>query len=219
MTTACSTVGSYGSLLPVPLRNVALTAMELATIERLHPGRLLPGIGHGVLEWMGRAGARVESPMTLLREQASALRALLGGESVSTSGRYVELDDVALRWPPDRVPPLLVGAVRPKTVALAGELGDGVIFTGSASADAVRAGVELAAEVRAAAGIDRPFEVVAFAEAATEASVGSIVETVTRLAAAGATRVPVCAIDRGPDGSDAILGFAERLGAFKDALA
>ncbi|HEU4545664.1 MAG TPA: LLM class flavin-dependent oxidoreductase, partial [Microlunatus sp.] len=39
-------------LLPVPLRNVALTAMEIATLSRLFPGRLLPGIGHGVQPWM-----------------------------------------------------------------------------------------------------------------------------------------------------------------------
>src|SRR5215207_5997876 len=34
-------------LLPVPLRNVALTAMELATLHRLFPGRALVGVGHG----------------------------------------------------------------------------------------------------------------------------------------------------------------------------
>ena len=45
-------------LAPVPLRNVALLAMELATLHRLFPGRLLPGIGHGVQDWMGQVGAR-----------------------------------------------------------------------------------------------------------------------------------------------------------------
>src|SRR5262249_49035210 len=76
-------------LLPVPLRNVALTAMELATVSRLFPGRLVAGVGHGVLDWMGQAGARVESPMTLLREYTAALHALLHGETVTTRGRYV----------------------------------------------------------------------------------------------------------------------------------
>jgi alkanesulfonate monooxygenase SsuD/methylene tetrahydromethanopterin reductase-like flavin-dependent oxidoreductase (luciferase family) len=99
-------------LLPVPLRNVALTAMEVATLERLFPGRLVPGVGHGVLEWMAQVGARAESPMTLLREYTDALRRLLHGERVTTSGRYVQLDDVALDWPPSPPPPLLVGAVR-----------------------------------------------------------------------------------------------------------
>ena len=40
-------------LLPVPLRNVALTAMEIATLSRLFPGRLTPGVGHGC--WTGWA--------------------------------------------------------------------------------------------------------------------------------------------------------------------
>ena len=40
-------------LMPTPLRNVALTAMEVATLARVFPGRLMPGVGHGVQEWMG----------------------------------------------------------------------------------------------------------------------------------------------------------------------
>lgn len=111
-------------LLPTPLRNVALTAMEIATIERLFPGRLIPGIGHGVQDWMGQAGARAASPVTLLREYASALRRLLAGEQVSVDGRYVRLDAVKLDWPPDPPPLLAIGADGPKSVAVAGELGD-----------------------------------------------------------------------------------------------
>src|SRR3954451_8190514 len=91
-------------VLPVPLRNVALTAMEVATLHRLFPGRLHLGIGHGVQSWMGQAGVRVESPLTLLDEYATALRALLAGEQVTTAGRYVTLDGVRLHWPPQRPP-------------------------------------------------------------------------------------------------------------------
>src|SRR5271170_3866793 len=136
-TTSHVTVGI--GLLPVPLRNVALTAMEIATLARLFPGRLTVGVGHGVLDWMGQVGARVESPMTLLREYTAALYALLHGETVTTHGRYVHLDDVALDWPPVVVPPLLVGGIRPRTVALAGELADGVIIPGGNSPQDVRA--------------------------------------------------------------------------------
>src|SRR5689334_17480950 len=35
-------------VLPVPLRNVALTAMEIATLHRTFPGRVRIGLGHGV---------------------------------------------------------------------------------------------------------------------------------------------------------------------------
>ena len=116
-------------LLPVPLRNVALTAMEAATIDRLFPGRIRLGVGHGVQEWMGQVGVRAESPMTLLREYVVALRQLLAGDRVTTQGRYVHLDGVALDWPPSAPVPIHVGAVGPRTLRLSGEVGDGTILT------------------------------------------------------------------------------------------
>ena len=115
-------------LLPVPLRNVALTAMELATLERMFPRRLVAGVGHGVQEWMDQAGVRVASPLTLLREYTTALRALLAGDRVSVSGRYVRLREVALDWPPLEPLPLMLGGAGPRSLALAAELGDGTLL-------------------------------------------------------------------------------------------
>ena len=109
-------------LLPVPFRNPALAAMELATLARLFPGRLTVALGHGVQDWMRQVGAAVDSPMTLLREHTTAVRALLAGETVDVRGRYVALDRVALDWPPAQPPRLLIGGRGPKTVALAGEI-------------------------------------------------------------------------------------------------
>ncbi|HEY9293871.1 MAG TPA: LLM class flavin-dependent oxidoreductase [Microlunatus sp.] len=126
------------TLLPVPLRNPALTAMELATVSRMFPDRFVAGIGHGVQEWMGQAGVRAESPLTLLREHAVAIRRLLSGEEVSTDGRYVRLDRVKLDWPPSPPPPLMIGGSGPKSVALAAELGDGNLFTNALTDDQVR---------------------------------------------------------------------------------
>jgi alkanesulfonate monooxygenase SsuD/methylene tetrahydromethanopterin reductase-like flavin-dependent oxidoreductase (luciferase family) len=126
-------------LLPVPYRNVALTAMEIATMSRLFGDRALVGVGHGMLDWMAQAGVRVESPMTLLREYVSALQALLRGETVTTTGRYVKLDRVRLAWPPESRPDLYVGAVGHKTLRLAGELAQGTILVGGTSPDGVRA--------------------------------------------------------------------------------
>ena len=125
-------------VLPVPLRNVALTAMEVATLHRLAPGRVRVGVGHGVLDWMAQVGERVASPMTLLAEYVTALQRLLGGERVSVDGRYVRLDGVELYWPPPGPVPVLLGAIGPRTLYLAGELGDGVVLTGGTSPDQVR---------------------------------------------------------------------------------
>jgi alkanesulfonate monooxygenase SsuD/methylene tetrahydromethanopterin reductase-like flavin-dependent oxidoreductase (luciferase family) len=79
-------------LLPVPLRNVAATAMEAATLERLHPGRFRLCIGHGVQPWMEMTGAAVASPLTLLREYAGALRAEGGLSAVTVQPTSQEPD-------------------------------------------------------------------------------------------------------------------------------
>lgn len=184
-------------LLPVPLRNVALTAMEIATVERLFPGRFVPGVGHGVLDWMAQLGVRAESPMTLLREYTEALRALLHGERVTTAGRYVQLDDVALDWPPSPPPPLLVGAVKPKTLQLATELGDGVILTGSTTPEELRAAGGPLNAGREAAGRDAP-TVVVFVTITDRVLATAIAERVSEYAAAGATHVALHAVGDDP---------------------
>lgn len=115
-------------LLPVPLRNVALTAMELATLHRMFPGRVLSGVGHGVQEWMAQVGARVESPLTLLEEYVTGLVALLRGETVTFSGRYVHLDEVTLEWPPPTPAKIFMGGVGERTLRLSGRIADGTML-------------------------------------------------------------------------------------------
>ncbi|MFF4798413.1 LLM class flavin-dependent oxidoreductase [Streptomyces sp. NPDC001351] len=154
-------------LLPVPLRNVAITAMETAALHRMFPGRAVVAVGHGVQDWMGQVGARVESPLTLLREHLVALRALLAGERVTTEGRYVRLDDVALDWPPAGPVPVLAGATGPRSLRLAGEAADGTLLTASTTADGVRRARRLIDEGREPAGRTDPHQVVVYLLTAT----------------------------------------------------
>jgi alkanesulfonate monooxygenase SsuD/methylene tetrahydromethanopterin reductase-like flavin-dependent oxidoreductase (luciferase family) len=212
-------------LMPVPFRNPALAAMEIATLGRLFPGRFVPAAGHGVLSWMDQVGARVSSPMTLLREWITAVRALLHGQTVTASGQYLRLNGVALDWPPAAVPPLLVGARGPRTLALAGEAADGLVLDADISPDGVRKAVATAAAVR-------PHEVVVYlpsgagpgaqerigAElaqsartAAHWAAVGSpedVASVIRAFAAAGATTVVLQ-----PTGDDPDVQATIRLGA------
>ena len=125
-------------LLPAPLRNVALAGMEVATLHRLFPDRVILGVGHGLQSWMGQAGARVSSPLTLLREYLDALRALLRGEEVSVDGTYVKLDKVRLDWPPLAPVKVYAGGIGPKTLRLTGESADGTLLVADESADSIR---------------------------------------------------------------------------------
>jgi len=152
-------------VLPVPLRNVALTAMEAAMLHRLFPGRVTVAVGHGVQDWMGQVGARAESPLTLLREHLAALR-------VTSHGRYVQLADVALGWPPAPpaavgAPPVLAAATGPRTLRLSGELADGTILHSGTTPGELRRARELIGEGRAAAGRTDPHPLILYLLTAT----------------------------------------------------
>jgi alkanesulfonate monooxygenase SsuD/methylene tetrahydromethanopterin reductase-like flavin-dependent oxidoreductase (luciferase family) len=131
--------------------------------------------------------------VTLLREYVTALRALLAGERVSVQGRYVRLEGVALDWPPTEASVraatsaggdagvagggvagggvayagVVVGATGPKTLRLAGEVGDGTILTGGTDVEGVRAARRLIDEGRRAAGRSDPHRVIVYLHAAT----------------------------------------------------
>lgn len=123
---------------PAPLRNPMLLAMELANLARLHPGRLAAGIGHGVPAWMAQAGAAPASPLALLEETITSVRALLRGETVTMAGRSVQLDGLSLVHPPREVPPVLAGVKGPRSLALSGRVAQGTILPEGLGPDQVR---------------------------------------------------------------------------------
>ncbi|WP_028936368.1 LLM class flavin-dependent oxidoreductase [Pseudonocardia spinosispora] len=185
-------------LLPVPLRNPALTAMEIATLARLFPGRFMPTLGHGVSDWMGQVGGRVRSPMTLLAEYAGAVRDLLHGETVRTAGTYIQLEDVALDWPPREVPPLLIGGRGPRTIRCAGELADGVLLDAVVDVAGVRAARATVDEARRAAGRPGRSTVVVFVEVDPR-SADQVRDSVEEFAAAGADTVILQGTEEHPE--------------------
>ncbi|MFF7747947.1 LLM class flavin-dependent oxidoreductase [Streptomyces sp. NPDC007971] len=191
-------------LLPVALRNVAVTAMEAASLERMFPGRAVLTVGHGVQDWMGQVGTRAASPLTLLGEQLDALRALLRGERLSVRGRYVQLDDVGLDWPPQRALDVFAGATGPRTLRLTGAKADGTLLTASTSPDGVRQARRLIDEGRREAGRTAPHKVVVYLLAATGA--GAAARVRAELAAEGLEK----AVDVGVAGDAVAVAEAVR---------
>jgi alkanesulfonate monooxygenase SsuD/methylene tetrahydromethanopterin reductase-like flavin-dependent oxidoreductase (luciferase family) len=128
-------------ILPAVARNPVITAMELATLANLSPGRLIAGIGHGVQSWMVQIGAATPSPLTTLDEVVTVVRRLLHGERVTFEGHEVTMRDVALESAPDAVPPVLAGVRGPRSLALAGRIADGVVLAEGAGPSHVRSAV------------------------------------------------------------------------------
>lgn len=114
---------------PAVMRNAATAAMELSALTRMFPGRVLPGFGHGVADWMRQIGAFPSSQLAALGETTSAVRALLRGERVDVAGKHVHLDGVQLEFPPAQVPPISLGVRGPKSLALSGRVADGTVLT------------------------------------------------------------------------------------------
>lgn len=129
-------------LLPATVYNPLFSAMEITTLARAFPGRILPGFGHGVGSWLTQIGAAPKSSMKSLKETVMAVRQLLSGEMVTMQGEQVHLDQVQMQMTAAQIPPLYVGAMREKSLRLAGQIGDGTILTGMSSPAYVRWALE-----------------------------------------------------------------------------
>ena len=95
------------------------------------PREILPDVKYRPWKPRGTLGPLPDLglvPGTTLTEYLDALRALLAGQAVTTSGRYVTLTDVRLAHPPAIAPLVLAGVRGPKSLAVAGRHADGTIL-------------------------------------------------------------------------------------------
>jgi len=119
-------------VLALQLRTPALVAMAGATLQALHPDRdILLGVGISspvvTQKWHGAPYG--DRPLARVREYVTLLRECLGGESVSFQGDFYEVSRFRLGVKlGERRPKIVVGALNPKMLALAGELADGVLL-------------------------------------------------------------------------------------------
>jgi 5,10-methylenetetrahydromethanopterin reductase len=125
-------------VLPIYTRNPAVIAATWSTMWELGgltpegQSRVMLGLGAWWEPIASRVGANRRKPLTAMRENIEAIRALFTMEEVSYQGEFVNLDkvrlDVAYGDTAPREIPIYIGATGPKMLALAGELADGVVL-------------------------------------------------------------------------------------------
>jgi len=105
--------------------------MNAAALAEAAPGRFSLGVGAAspaiVARWNG---IPYERPVARVREAVTFLRAALSGEKLPNGFR--------LERPPTQPPPILVAALRPAMLRLAGEVGDGAILNWLSTSDVER---------------------------------------------------------------------------------
>jgi 5,10-methylenetetrahydromethanopterin reductase len=145
------------------VRHPALLAMEIATIARVHPGRLRAGIGLGVPAWLRQMGIKPRSPLSAMRECVTAVRALLDGEELTTEGRCFRFDRVRLTYTPTAPVPLYMGVLAPKAMRMSGEIADGNVLSVLSTPAYIRWARERSAEGAREAGRSAPRALSTFA--------------------------------------------------------
>lgn len=112
-------------------RNVALIASGAAGMQELSGGRFTLGIGiGGAPEIEKLTGKRPKKVGKVLREATTVIKKLFNKEKVTYNGFYVDLDGYELEIPFKTPPEIYFGVRGPKLLSIAGELADGVIFSG-----------------------------------------------------------------------------------------
>jgi len=134
------------------VRHPALLAMEISTISRVHPGRLVAGIGLGVPAWVRQMDLYPATALGALRECVTGVKRLLRGEEITEEGRVFSFDRVRLAYPEHVATPVRMGVVGPNMLRLSGEVADGSVLSVAASREYVRWARDQIDEGRAAAG-------------------------------------------------------------------
>ncbi|GGO22694.1 TIGR03557 family F420-dependent LLM class oxidoreductase [Microbispora bryophytorum] len=119
----------------------AIIAQAAATAQILLDGRFRLGVGTGEAlneHILGDQWPPAEERQRMLEEAVDVIRELWTGELVTHHGEFYEVDTARLYSLPDRPPPIYISGFGPKSVDLAGRLGDGYIHTAPA-ADMVEA--------------------------------------------------------------------------------
>jgi probable F420-dependent oxidoreductase len=122
------------AIVPVFTRGPALIAMSAASMEAAAPGRFVLGLGASSPVIVGNwNGIPFEEPFRRTRDVLRVTRAALAGERVDGEFDSFTIKRFKLEQAPASVPKIVLAALRPQMLRLAGREADGAILNWLAS--------------------------------------------------------------------------------------
>jgi G6PDH family F420-dependent oxidoreductase len=106
----------------------AILAQATATSATMLPGRFGFGVGSGEAlneHIFGDAWPSTDVRLEMLEEAIGVIRLLWEGGAKDHDGRYYMIENARIYTLPDEPPPILVSGFGPKSIRLAGQIGDG----------------------------------------------------------------------------------------------
>jgi probable F420-dependent oxidoreductase len=116
------------SVMVLPGRNPVLVAKELASIDMLSNGRLLPAFGLGAADPREHAGFGVErsARAPMFNEALTLIRRLWTEDHVTHHGDWYNVDDVTVKPKPVQSPPeVWLGGIAPSELRRVGRMAEG----------------------------------------------------------------------------------------------
>jgi len=121
-------------------RHPVLIAETIATIDEMSKGRSILALGTGVIPLIQQMGIKVDKPLHTMRESVELIRRLLVEKETTYRGSLIQVEKVRFganpyfdligRFRPlRRSVPIYLAAMGPKMLQLAGEIGNGVLYS------------------------------------------------------------------------------------------
>ncbi|MGH3360285.1 MAG: LLM class flavin-dependent oxidoreductase [Nocardioidaceae bacterium] len=186
-------------------RHPAVLAMEIATLDRAFPERLMAAVGLGVPAWLGQMGLKPASGLGAVRDCVTMLDALLAGREAESNNTF-HADAIRLAHAPATALRLQLGVAGPKMLQLSGEIAGGTLLSVLASAEYVRWARDHIAKGRERSGGDVGHRVTTFALCAVD-------EDAARAKAAARSAVAFYLAAGGPNALTDAYGISDDLRA------
>src|SRR5207237_10157912 len=118
-------LGVASGVIPIQTRSPIILGMSAATLAHVAPGRISLGLGVSsriiVEQWHGLP---FHPGLGQIRESVQIIRMAAAGERVNFEGKFYRLKNFKLSAPPAQPPKIVLAALGPEMLELAGEIAD-----------------------------------------------------------------------------------------------